>query len=99
MGRHGKDALVGLNPLVGERLEELGDRQAAGVARRPGGGQGVVGADRLVGEGDRGAAAQEDRAVVAQPFQVPVVVSGVDLEVFGGDLVREGGSVLAAFSP
>ncbi len=73
--------------LVGDRLEELADPEAAGVAGGAGGRQDVVGADRLVAVGDGGPLAEEERAVVAHPLQVPARVLGQHLDVLGGELV------------
>ena len=80
-------ALVAL--LEGHGLEELPDPEPAGVARRAAGREDVVRADRLVAVGDRRRLAEEERAVVPHPLEVPARVGGLDLDVLEG--VRVGG--------
>ena len=76
---HGARRLVAL--LEGHGLEELPDPEPAGVARRAAGREDVVRADRLVAVGDGRRLAEEERAVVAHPLEVPARVGGLDLDV------------------
>src|SRR4029453_8776896 len=59
--------------LVGDGLDEFPHVEAAGIARGAPGGQDVVGADGLVGVGDRRFLAHEERAVVPEAAEKPVV--------------------------
>ena len=80
-------SLVGQHALVGDGLEELADPEAARVAGREPGRQGVVGADHLVAVGDVGARAEEQRAVIGHGAEEEVVVARHDLHVLAGDAV------------
>src|SRR5262249_22696928 len=65
----------------GPGFDELAAPEPACIAGRPAGRQNVVRADRLVRVGDGRLLAEEERAVVAEPAEVPVEVSGLDFEV------------------
>src|SRR5262245_18980885 len=75
--------------LVGDGLDELARPEAAGVARGAPGGQDVVRADGLVGIGDGRILADEQRAVVAEASEEPVVVRRLHLEMLGRVLVGD----------
>ena len=92
-GRHAA-ARLAREALVGHGLDELADPQSARVPRGAAGGQDVVGADALVGVGDGRLLADEERSVVAQAPEVPVVAARLDLEVLGRVLVGERGGRL-----
>src|SRR6202048_3018819 len=82
-----RGSLVGEHLLVGARLEEFADPEAAGVARRFFGRQGVVGPDHLVAVGDVRAGAEKERAVVAHVRQKIIGIARHHLHVLGGDAV------------
>src|SRR5438128_12673017 len=67
--------------LVGHGLEVLADPQATRIARRASRRQDVVGPGRLVPVRDRRRLAQEERAIVPQPREVPIRVARVPLDV------------------
>src|SRR6056297_1004297 len=91
---HGARALPG-GALPGHDLHVLVHAEPAGVARRPGGRQHVIGARRLVAESDGRLLAEKQRAVAAQPVEPPVQVLGLHGEVLGGVFIRGCGHVLA----
>src|SRR5262249_6171223 len=80
--------------LPGYGLDELADPESTCVPGSPGGGQDMVWADGLVRVRDRRFLAEEQRPVVAQPAEIPVQLSGLDLEVLGRVLVRQGDRLL-----
>src|SRR5262245_61299517 len=90
----GGDACAGLarEALIGHGLDELADPQAPGVSRRAAGRQDVIRPEGLVGIGHGGLLAHEQRAVVPEASDVPVVPPRLHLEVLGrvliGDLRR-----------
>ena len=71
---------------VGRRRNEE-DGQSAGEARRPAGGQRVVGADSVVAEHFRRVLADEDGAVRVQRLGPPLRPPSVDLQVLRGQLL------------
>src|SRR5206468_11346451 len=72
-------ACLGRCTLVGDRLEVAADPQPAGVASCTASREDVIRAGRLVAVCDRRRLAEEERAVVAQPREIPVRVAGVYL--------------------
>ena len=70
-------------------LEEVVGAEARSPPRRAAGGQDVRRAGGVVADGDRRVVAEEDRAGVGQPLGQAVGVGGRDVQVLGGDQVRE----------
>ena len=80
--------LVVEDALIGVGLDEFPYPQAARIAARPLGRQGVVGAYDLVAVRDAGARAEEQRAIVGQAAEKPVRILRHDLDMLRADAVR-----------
>src|SRR6185437_1446323 len=77
----------GFDFLIGARLKELADPEAAGIAGGALGRERVVGADHLVAVRDVGALAEKECAVIAQAAEIAARVAGQHFDMLGGDAV------------
>src|SRR5712672_2556911 len=84
----GRARLGSLHFLMGARLEEFADPEAAGVAGRALGRQRVVRADDLVTVRYVGFGAEKQRTVILQPLQIAPRLAAQHFDMLGGDAER-----------
>ena len=87
----GADGLQRLGGHLGQRgaLHEVEDREAGGEAGRAGGGQDVVRPADVIADGLGRVGPKEDRAGMGDLVRQRLGVGDAELQVFGGDAVRQ----------